>query len=560
MPRVARGGGTHTSFIVRARADRRLATVLFVDIVDSTRIATELGDHRWRDFLGAFRRAVRHELKREGGHEEDTAGDGFFATFGRPAGAVRCAAAIVGRAQGIGVDVRCGVHTGELERIDGRLGGIAAHIGARVISVAGPAEVLVTATVHDLVVGGGIEFVSAGETDLRGVPGTWTLYRATEIDGFMVPPPLEADAAVGRRRVLDVAPARRSVRPAVFGLALVGGVVAAAIGALILTLPDEEASGAATPAAPDRPASMIRIDAATNEVVAKIQDKYLVVGGPGDAHALIVDGTLWQITPINVVRRDMATGRALEAISKPENTYRTWFAFGSLWFETENIARSSRSDLQRVDPLSGRTVATIAIEKRARGIAIGRDAIYVLTRDREVLEIDPETNEFVDMDVLPIDTIPDEIVAVGSNVWICECDEGRIIQWNPDRDVVMRTAEFAQRGFIIEDRREASQGSVSLNDNVVWLLDGFAATITPVDTISGEAGQPIGIPRNSSSHDFGAGAVWISADTSVFRLDIETGEGTTIELPDGINAGGIAVDDATGAVWLTTYAEGVTGP
>ncbi len=102
------------------RSERRLATVLFLDIVDSTHVAGEVGDRRWRELLGAFRRRVREQLRRYRGHEQDTAGDGFFATFDRPADAVRAAAAILVAAHGVGLDVRSGLHTGELERIDGR--------------------------------------------------------------------------------------------------------------------------------------------------------------------------------------------------------------------------------------------------------------------------------------------------------------------------------------------------------------------------------------------------------------------------------------------------------
>ncbi|HYQ10008.1 MAG TPA: adenylate/guanylate cyclase domain-containing protein, partial [Gaiellaceae bacterium] len=132
---------------------RRLATVLFVDIVGSTALASELGDARWRELLTRFRRIVRDELKRNGGREQDTAGDGFFATFGEPARALACAAAIVIEVQQLGVDVRAGVHTGECEEIDGKLGGIAVHIGSRIMALAGPAEVLTTGTVRDLVAG-----------------------------------------------------------------------------------------------------------------------------------------------------------------------------------------------------------------------------------------------------------------------------------------------------------------------------------------------------------------------------------------------------------------------
>src|SRR3954466_5659000 len=132
---------------------RRLATVLFLDIVGSTTIARELGDARWRVVLGRFREVVRRELKRHNGREADTAGDGFFATFSEPVQALRCAAGITLAVQELGLDVRAGVHTGECEEIDGKLGGIAVHIGARVMSLGGAADVLATGTAKDLVIG-----------------------------------------------------------------------------------------------------------------------------------------------------------------------------------------------------------------------------------------------------------------------------------------------------------------------------------------------------------------------------------------------------------------------
>src|SRR6478672_11190731 len=120
----------HNRRMPRHAVRRRLATVLFVDIVGSTALASELGDARWRELLTRFRRIVRDELKRNGGREQDTAGDGFFATFGEPVRALACAAAIVIEVQQLGVDVRVGVHAGECEEIDGKLGGIAVHIGS----------------------------------------------------------------------------------------------------------------------------------------------------------------------------------------------------------------------------------------------------------------------------------------------------------------------------------------------------------------------------------------------------------------------------------------------
>jgi len=156
--------------------DRMLATVLFTDIVGSTERATALGDKRWRELLDAHHRAVRRELDRFRGQEIDTAGDGFFATFDGPGRAVRCACAIRDSVKGLGLDLRAGLHTGEIELQGEKIGGIAVHIGARVSALARAGEVLVSRTVVDLVAGSQIEFADRGEHDLKGVPGTWRLF------------------------------------------------------------------------------------------------------------------------------------------------------------------------------------------------------------------------------------------------------------------------------------------------------------------------------------------------------------------------------------------------
>ena len=162
--------------VVRAvEIDRILATVLFVDIVDSTRHAAELGDRRWRELLDAFRESVRRELGRYRGREVNTRGDDFLATFDGPGRAITCARAIAAAARPLGVDVRAGLHTGEIELQGDDVAGMAVHIGARVAGLAGGNEVLVTSTVRDLVVGSGIEFADRGAHALKGVPGDWTI-------------------------------------------------------------------------------------------------------------------------------------------------------------------------------------------------------------------------------------------------------------------------------------------------------------------------------------------------------------------------------------------------
>jgi class 3 adenylate cyclase len=158
-------------------ADRVLATVLFTDIVGSTERAAGLGDRRWSELLSAHHERVRGELEHFRGREIDTAGDGFLATFDGPARAVQCAQAITGSVRDLGIEVRAGVHTGEVELSDDGVRGLAVHIGARIGSLAGPSEVLVSNTVRDLVAGSGLRFEDAGEHELKGVPGAWRLFR-----------------------------------------------------------------------------------------------------------------------------------------------------------------------------------------------------------------------------------------------------------------------------------------------------------------------------------------------------------------------------------------------
>jgi class 3 adenylate cyclase len=158
--------------------DRVLATVLFTDIVGSTAKAAEMGDRAWRELLERHHTIVRGQLGRFRGREVDTAGDGVFATFDGPARAVRCARTIAQAVHELGLEVRAGVHTGEVELVNDGVRGIAVHIGARVAAQAQPGEVLVSQTVKDLVAGSGLQFRERGATELKGVPGQWQLYAA----------------------------------------------------------------------------------------------------------------------------------------------------------------------------------------------------------------------------------------------------------------------------------------------------------------------------------------------------------------------------------------------
>ena len=159
-------------------ADRVLAAVLFVDVVGSTEQVSEIGDSSWRVLLDRFEETARNVLAHYGGRLSDTAGDGLLATFDGPARAIRCAQHIRDEVRLVGLEIRSGLHAGEVIRRPDSIAGITVHIGARVAALAGPSEVLVTRTVRDLVAGSGIEFEDRGEHELKGVPDRWALYAA----------------------------------------------------------------------------------------------------------------------------------------------------------------------------------------------------------------------------------------------------------------------------------------------------------------------------------------------------------------------------------------------
>jgi class 3 adenylate cyclase/pimeloyl-ACP methyl ester carboxylesterase len=165
-----------TGHQVEVADDRVLASVLFTDIVDSTRHAAEMGDRDWHALLDAHDAIVRSQLARFRGREVNTSGDGFLAMFDGPQRAIRCAMAIRDAVQALGVKVRAGLHTGECEVRGDDIGGIAVHIGARVSALAGPSEVLVSSTLKDLVIGSGLEFEERGISELKGVPGEWRIF------------------------------------------------------------------------------------------------------------------------------------------------------------------------------------------------------------------------------------------------------------------------------------------------------------------------------------------------------------------------------------------------
>jgi YVTN family beta-propeller protein len=230
--------------VVRRHPTRGLTTLLFTDIVDSSEIAVELGDRRWQILQKRHHAEVRRYLKHHGGREVDTAGDGFFATFGSPAAGIRCAAEIVAAVRDLGLDVRAGLHIGEVELTGEKVSGIAVTTAARVAALAGPGQILVTSTLAQMAQGSGLGFEHVVTRELKGVPGSWDLKRLATVDGTPVGLPLDPDDAEEMRKRASPEPAPRTRRRVVVPV-IAGSTIALVVGAAVYTSGRSEAPSAA---------------------------------------------------------------------------------------------------------------------------------------------------------------------------------------------------------------------------------------------------------------------------------------------------------------------------
>lgn len=521
---------------------RRVATVLFADIVGSTALASELGDEGWRRVLGRFRQAVRRELKRWHGREQDTAGDGFYATFSEPARGLSAAAAIVAAVQELGLDVRIGLHTGECEEIDGKLTGIAVHIGARVMAAAGAAEVLATRTTRDLVVGSDAAFEEAGTRELKGVEGAWLLYRLVSVSQRL-PEPLAPEVAAERLATV-VGEHRYPVR-----WPLAAGVVAA--GAAIAVILAFTVFGSSSPA---KAASLLRIDPASNRVVATVRDAHPGCNYCGAGGSLWdFGGALWEqgggVNHPTVMIRSLASGALQHTFRLPANATGGWdVGDGALWVAHPVFPRQGGTTIavvDRINPLSGRRTARVRIPGQFLGggvtVAVGNGALWALRADGTLFRIDPATNRITGR-LGPVATTTMHLIPAQGDFWFCECDIHEVLRFDP-RTGIAKTFHYAQEPWELVPVLGTKQPTL-------WLLDTRDATITRVDPATGRAGTPLGLVGRPTQAVFSHGSMWLAAGKVVDRVRLSNGHRTVIRLPRGTYATGIAADPATGAIWI----------
>jgi class 3 adenylate cyclase len=520
-----------------AGAERRLATFLFLDVVGSTALASELGDRRWRDLLHRFRRSVHATVKQYGGKEEDWAGDGLFATFGEPGPAIRAAVQIARSAQDLGLEVRCGLHAGEAETVEGKLAGISVHLAARVMALGGAAEVLTSSTVRDLVAGAHIEFEDRGAHELKGVPGIWSVSRVTAVDGTPTPTAIGATEASARRDAVEP-PGGARRRTTV--LLATGAVAMAAILVVVLAITqgrgrtDADGQGGSS-----KTVTLAAIDTDTGETSPILHD------GAYSEHLwgilAVEDGYLWQATKDSLVQRDLETGAIENSLDLPQPWVALDGGFGYVW--GAKSAPPGKTDIFRVSPISGKT-KTFTVPGEPADLRAGNGSLWLLATDGMLMEIDPVTLKVIHTYDTGT-TSPGIVVPLAGYIWICECESGRVAQFDPRANEVVRELDLPEHGYVF------GVESTTPSEERVWLLDPEANTLTPIDPTTGEVGRPVGVGGAAITDATIVGSsLWVSSQTEVTQIELGTLDHHVFEVPEGISAGSIAPVPGDSRVWV----------
>jgi class 3 adenylate cyclase/streptogramin lyase len=486
-----------------------LATVLFTDVVASTEVAAELGDRRWQELIRRHHGLVRRELRRYGGREIDTAGDGFFATFDRPAAAIHAACGITDAVRELGIEVRAGVHVGEVEVRGPKVGGMAVNIGARVMALAGPGEVLVTATAKDLVPGSGFGFEDREAHRLKGVPGTWPVFAVTSVDGRGRPAPPSPLVARERREAIQPTSvvSRRRWIPAVAGIVV---VVLILVGVAVLR-EDQETP---PPSGGIPLGSAVEIDPETGDVLA-------IVSGFPPSHpttgplavpstrAAYGDGSLWIVTIPFLVNVDPEE-REVDDVLQPEPAaIQVTVAFGTVWVGVFTLG------LARLDPATD-TFAPVALPDDPlvestfgvpSDIDVGQGGVWASFSGGGLIRIGRDRNLTL---LEPGGALNAMAVGEGA-VWLADQLQGTLSRLEPGHETAEPVADVA-----------GNLDQLAAGEGYVWVLDTGAGTVTPVDPQSGPK-TPIRVGEDPTDLAVGLGAAWISDGSgAIFRIDAGT--------------------------------------
>jgi class 3 adenylate cyclase/streptogramin lyase len=505
---------------------RLLATVLFTDIVGSTKLAAELGDRRWRQLLARHHAFVRRQLRQHGGREVDTAGDGFFATFDQPGRAIDCAVEIIRGMKRMSVDIRAGIHMGEVEVIGPKVGGIAVHIGSRIMSMAGPGEVMVSSTVRDLMAGSDLTFSDEGFHELKGVPAQWRLYSVEAAAGEESEAAEEAVALPGEGE-----PVRPFRTPWLVALIVAGLVAAVAIPSILVL------SGRGPPPFTPRPNTVVRLDPGTGEVISGANV------GTTPMSVAYGNGGLWvaNFDDRTIQRVDPETSEPGPAIGLTLRGHPDGIAVGGgfVW-----VASGISGLVFKVDPT---TNAAVPIETGVglSGVAFGEGAVWVTNAGTdEVLRIDPESGAISRIS-LPEGSSPQGIAVGAGAVWVANSLKGNVARIDADTGQVVVAIPLL--------RGQPEQ--VAFGEGYVWVTSYSDDSVTRIDPRSNQGTIIDRVGNGPAGVAAGQGAVWVadSLDGTVARIDTDSARVVAqIGLGSGLSPAGVAV---TGdAVWVTIQA------
>ena len=470
----------------RGARERFLTTIVMTDIVGSTEHAAELGDSGWRELIQLHHALVRDALRRHGGREIDTAGDGFFAIFDAPAEAVDCALEIAPDVAKLGIEIRAGVHVGEVEQIARKVGGISVVIAARIMAAAGANEVLVSATVRDLAAGSGLTFDDRGVRQLKGVPGEWHVYSVGRTEREAVDSGGAATASDRRAAAVRRARARPiwQRRPRLVAATALGLAIVLATGGLLLAKPWQPPALAKV-----TENSIGVIDPDRDEVIGEIQVGTRPGGiAVGDGYAWITntgDDSVTQIdiaTHAVVVRIDV--GRAPKGIAVAE---------GSVW-----VANSGERTVSRINAATGRVVG--------QPIEVGNG--------------------------------PTAITAVGSILWVANATDSTVVSVDATTGTVGKPIGVG-----------ASPVALAADASGLWVASEDGASVSHLDAVSGvTVAAPVQLAARPSAIALDPVSVWVaSTDGTVTRIDRSTGRVTaTIDVGGSLAA---VVADGT-AIWV----------
>ena len=507
------------------QSDTAFAIVLFTDMVGSTAIASELGDRRWRVLQAKHHSVIRSELRKHGGREIDTAGDGFFAAFSEGEAAIRCACAIRDAVMDIGLQVRCGLNVGQVEMNDGKPTGAAVVAAARIMSSAGDGEVLVSNLLRELIPGSTVEFADAGLHELKGLDGSWHLFRVVAVGGppLAAAPPVEELAArrtsTADSTMADASSTSRTKK-------LLAGAAALLILATGITFLRRDNAGAST----ITPNSIGVLDLESGEVTETIA----LEGRPGSVAASA--DAVWVTNPDvgTVTRIDPNEQEVRDSIQVGENPTGIAVGFDAVW-----VVESGGPSVSRISSGTNDIVDTIDVGNGPAGIAVGEGSVWVTNRfDGTISRIDPDGATAIK--TIPVGLDPRGIVVGFGSVWVALAGSNTVVRVDPDTNSVIRPIGVGNA---------PGSMAVSQDPDALWVVNSLDNTVMQISPDTNTVVDTIEVGKGPAEIAVVEGIAWVANEADGTLSRIEPGQTPVRTMTIGSVPQGLASVD--GNLWVS---------